>query len=97
MASKTKLTNKEINDRLTYLLQQVVQTQQAVQTINTVQTHYIIYNEDVEGFKKYLEEKENESRESDSKESAKGNEKSDSGKQKAKTGKSKVKKSSKQK
>ena len=95
MANKTKLTNKEINNRLSYLLQQVVQTQQAVNTVNTVQTHYIIYNNDVDGFKKYLEEKENESRKSDSEKSSKGNEKPDSGKQKTKTGKSKPKKSTK--
>lgn len=95
MASKAKLTNKEIDHRLSYLLQQLVQTQQAVNTVNTVQTHYIMYNDDVEGFKKYLEEKENESRKSDSQKSSKGNEKPDSGEQKTKTGKSKPKKSTK--
>ena len=96
MANK-KLTMKVVGKRLDFLLRESVRTQQAVDYVNKLIAFYIDFKDDIKEFQKYLEEKDNESRKSDSKESIKGNEEISVDEPKSTKGKSGAKKSSKSK
>ena len=81
MANKKKLTMKEVERRLDFLLKQLVAIQTVTGNMNKIVAFYIEYNKHVDGFRKYLEDKNNESGTSDSEESLEGNEGIDTGKQ----------------
>ena len=85
MASRKKLTMKEVDNRLNILLKEIVNMQSAITNAHQLFLNYVTFNKNVDKFTEFLNKKAKEANEStDNKQSSKGNASTDKRKQSSK-------------